>query len=412
MNIRSFTALSLALGCLFFGFSKPPKDKGAKAQGDCHVAIFQQSKVHFTDAYKDAKPDAQGVYHLAAGRLLLKKINLPVYERNASANLKITLRSAGDRWDKSGSCFLVPKQQAFDLLRHASGEAHMPRFAAFDSLAGIMHSPEGFKPMLELMRFMTPFGVGHYNDKMKGRRPVYIPKWEDRVVWEQDVTDRLPELEGEVWVGIWIDTWTGEGYEVSAELMFKESEVAQDLKKQRRVLPLANTVYYLGPQSIPNFFHKKDLEVPFTLPKGAKNVRLHYVTTGHGGHSGGDEFVKKENILKVDGEVVHRFIPWRDDCASFRRFNPSTGVWLIPDTASYIASKGKYETKPIEERLASSDLSRSNWCPGSQVPAVVVDLPQLKGGQHTLAVSIPEAQPVDGDKLNHWLVSAYVTWEE
>ena len=66
----------------------------------------------------------------------------------------------------------------------------------------------------------------------------------------------------------------------------------------------------------------------------------------------------------------------------------------------------------IEEPLASSDLSRSNWCPGSDVmpeEAVIGDLP---AGKHSFKVSIPEAQQVDGNKLNHWLVSAYLVWEE
>ena len=30
----------------------------------------------------------------------------------------------------------------------------------------------------------------------------------------------------------------------------------------------------------------------------------------------------------------------------------------------------------------------------------------------TLTVSIPEAAEVDGNKLNHWLVSAYLVWDE
>ncbi len=149
----------------------------------------------------------------------------------------------------------------------------------------------------------------------------------------------------------------------------------------------------------------------FDMPKAAKNVRLKYIVTGHGGHSGGDEFVEKRNIVSVDGKEVLNFIPWRDDCASFRRFNPATGVWLIPRVAAYIGDKG-YTTKEIEEPLASSDLSRSNWCPGSDVmpeEAVIGDLP---AGKHSFKVSIPEAQQVDGNKLNHWLVSAYLVWEE
>ena len=79
---------------------------------------------------------------------------------------------------------------------------------------------------------------------------------------------------------------------------------------------------------------------------------------------------------------------------------------------SYINPKTKaYDLKEIEERIASSDLSRSNWCPGSSVKPMVVDLGNLKAGAYTLKIKIP-ATPVDGDKLNHWLVSAYLTYED
>ena len=33
-------------------------------------------------------------------------------------------------------------------------------------------------------------------------------------------------------------------------------------------------------------------------------------------------------------------------------------------------------------------------------------------GKHTFTVSIPEAVEIDGNKLNHWLVSAYLVWEK
>ena len=101
--------------------------------------------------------------------------------------------------------------------------------------------------------------------------------------------------------------------------------------------------------------------------------------------------------------------PWRDDCASFRRFNPTAGVWLQKRLTSYIGKDG-YSEKEIEEPLASSDLSRSNWCPGSDVTPEVVNL-DIQPGEHTLTISIPEASAIDKDKLNHWLISAYLVWD-
>lgn len=388
--------------------------KQYKSIGNQQVVVFDNEHLYFAPGQFSAPIGelTDTVYRLMDGRILMKKIKLPVYEREVAASVKVTVASAGDRWDKSGSCFVIPAASATNFISIHNGKAQLPLpLEGHENLKGIAPSGD-YLPAVELMRFMTPFGVGFYNDKMDLRKPVYIPKWEEKAVWEQDVTDRLSLLENEVWVGVWIDTWTPEGYTVSMELNFKESPHACAGKKNTKVMPLLNTVYYMGGQPHPDIFARQDLNVQAIIPDNAKNIRLNYITTGHGGHSGGDEFVKKTNIVKVDGKEILNFIPWRDDCASFRRFNPGSGVWIVKDTTEYISYETrKYEQKVIEERLASSDLSRSNWCPGSDILPVEVPLEQ-GAGEHTFTVSIPEAQPAEGDKLNHWLVSAYLVWEE
>lgn len=405
----------LFLAITFIGLMSSCGHKEYPAIGDTHIKVFDKTNVCFQPGkYENfTEADADGVIRLVNGRIILKKISLPEYQRNASVSLTVTLASNGDRWDKSGSCFVLPKESAVNLLSIAKGEKQFPAVDStkYEKLIGIV-SGEDYKPTIELMRFMTPFGVGFYNDHEIGqkRKPVYIDKWADCVTWMQDITDLYPTLEGEAYVGIYIDTWTEEGYLVSMDLNVKESKIACEAMPERKVMPLLNTVYYIG-QSYPDIFARRDVEVDFEMPKTAKNVRLKYIVTGHGGHSGGDEFVKRQNIISVDGQEVLNFIPWRDDCASFRRFNPGTGVWLIKRLSSYIGRKG-YEEKMVEEPLGSSDLSRSNWCPGSDVVPEEAELGDLQAGKHTLKVSIPKAEPVDGNKLNHWLVSAYLVWEE
>lgn len=392
--------------------------KELPAKGDCHLSVFEKTNVRFApDAYPGNynQPDASGIIRLVNGRIILKKITLPDYKRNVSAKLKLTIASNGDRWDKSGSCFVLPKSSVINLLSIARDEAKFPKIDSLqlEALKGIVPG-ENYLPTVELMRFMTPFGVGHYSDNKdtltSKRRPVYIPKWEQSVQWEQDITDLYPLLEGEAYVGIFIDTWTAEGYVASMDIDIKESRISCDKMPKRRVMPLMNTVYYIG-QSYPDIFARKDVTATFSMPEKAENVRLKYIVTGHGGHSGGDEFVPKQNILSIDGREVYKFIPWRDDCASFRRFNPATGVWLRKRLSSYIGEKG-YTEKEVEEPLASSDLSRSNWCPGSDVVPEDVPVGTLASGKHSFTVSIPEAEAIDKDKLNHWLVSAYLVWEE
>lgn len=392
--------------------------KELPVKGDCKLQVFDKANIRFSPAlYPEGynAPGSDGVIRLVNGRIILKKITLPEYQRNVTVRLKLNIASNGDRWDKSGSCFVLPKSSVINLLSIAKGEKKFPSIDSLklENMAGIIAGKD-YLPTVELMRFMTPFGVGHYSDNndtlTRKRRPVYIPKWETSVSWEQDITDLYPLLSGEAYVGIYIDTWTEEGYVASMDLDIKESRIASDALPRKHVEPLMNTVYYIG-QSYPDIFARKDVSTDFTLPKNASNIRLKYIVTGHGGHSGGDEFVPKRNILSIDGKEIYSFIPWRDDCASFRRFNPATGVWLRKRLAAYIGPNG-YTEKEVEEPLASSDLSRSNWCPGSDVVPEVVNIGTLASGRHTFTVNIPEAQAIDKDKLNHWLVSAYLVWEE
>ena len=405
----------LFVAVAIIGFLTSCGHKEYPAVGDTHIQIFEKTNICFQpNNYQNFnEANEEGVIRLVNGRIILKKITLPEYKRNVDVTLTVTLASNGDRWDKSGSCFVLPKESAINLLNIAKGEQKFPAVDStkYEQLIGIVPG-ENYIPTIELMRFMTPFGVGYYNEHEIGqkRKPVYIDKWADCVTWAQDITDLYPTLEKEAYVGVFIDTWTPEGYVVSVDLDLKESQISCDALPNRKVMPLLNTVYYIG-QSYPDIFARQDLEMEFDMPKAAKNVRLKYIVTGHGGHSGGDEFVKRQNIVSIDGNEVLNFIPWRDDCASFRRFNPGTGVWLIKRLAMYIDKEG-YSEKMVEEPLGSSDLSRSNWCPGSDVVPEETFVGDLAAGKHTFKVSIPEAEPVEGHKLNHWLVSAYLVWEE
>ena len=415
-TIQMIRQLGLCVGMM--GALAACGHKELPAQGDRTLQVFDHTPVRFApDVYTGSfnEPAADSIYHLVNGRILLKRIEVPDYQRNVRVTARVSIASNGDRWDKSGSCFVLPKESAINLLNIAKGERAFPEIDSLklEKLIGVVPGPD-YQPTVELLRFMTPFGVGYYskedNELSKVRKPVYIDQWADSTNWEQDITDLYPLLKGEAYVGIFIDTWTSEGYTASLELKFDESEITCDALPKRHVEPLMNTVYYIG-QTYPDIFARKDLSTDFTVPENAKNIRLKYIVTGHGGHSGGDEFVKRQNIVKVDGQTVLDFIPWRNDCASFRRFNPATGVWLEKRLASYISEKG-YAEKMIEEPVGSSDFSRSNWCPGSDVMPEEVELPDLQPGQHTFTVSIPEAMPVDGPKMNHWLVSAYLVWDE
>lgn len=413
--IKGFLLGATMLSCLIFTACGP---REITARGNADLQVFDRTPVCFNpetypQAYNGVGEDS--IYHLVNGRIILKQIELPKYERNVKVELTVTVWSNGDRWDKSGSCFVLPDTAGINLLNIAKGEKKFPAVdsTVLENMVGIVPGPD-YKPTIELMRFMTPFGVGFYsspNDSLSERRkPVYIDGWADSVSWTQDITDLYSLLEEKAYVGIFIDTWTPQGYLASMSINVKESHNPYDALKVQHVEPLMNTVYYEG-QSFPDIFSRKNVTMDFTVPEGAKDVRLKYIVTGHGGHSGGDEFVPTRNIVSIDGNEVINFIPWRTDCASFRRFNPATGVWLRKRLSSYISPKG-YAEKEVEEPIASSDLSRSNWCPGSDVIPEEIKLMEIKPGKHTFTVSIPDSQPIKDNETNHWLVSAYLVWEE
>jgi len=374
--------------------------------GDQQVTVFENTPLNFDLAYKDApQPNPDGIFQLDAGRVLVKKVTLPTYELQPSVRVKVSLQSKGDPWDKSGSLFVIPKSSGINLLDFESGRFNLADLnESYPAVQAFANDSTHYAPNVELLRFMTPFGVGFFNDheRVRDRKPVYIPHWEEKVTWEQDITHLLPVLEDEVYIGVFIDTWTKEGYSLSVDLDFKETTHPLHTKKVTRVLPLVNTSKYSANQRLFDGFHDGNITLQFNMPEGFKNAQLHYTTTGHGGHSEGDEFVKKENIITLDEQEIKRFIPWRDDCASFRRFNPSSGTW---------AANQFDETQPSSERIASSDLSRSNWCPGSDVPPEVINLPNLMAGEHTLKIEIPEAQKFKDQENNYWMVSAYITYD-
>lgn len=243
------------------------------------------------------------------------------------------------------------------------------------------------------MRFFTPFGVKQYNHlQLKGKT------WHEAVPYRMDITDLATRLSGQqVAVGVFIGNYDQGGHKLdslnitihpsdSAAAMFSKP---QEHKKGggRVLMPLFNTtnVMEMAQQDYATMFDvAKGLELSFTLDRPLKSARLRYIATGHGGWAKGDEFVPKKNTILLDGRPVFSFVPWRQDCGAYRLFNPASGNF--------------------NDGLSSSDLSRSNWCPGSATNPVYIDLGDLKAGRHTVAVRIPQGAR-EGESFSAWNVS-------
>ena len=76
--------------------------------GSHHTDIWHKAAVKFTPGiHPDSVQLEDGTYRLDAGRILLKPIVVPDHARRCDVRLNVTVTSAGDPWDKSGTLFAM-----------------------------------------------------------------------------------------------------------------------------------------------------------------------------------------------------------------------------------------------------------------------------------------------------------------
>lgn len=346
------------------------------------VPVFDQQTVCFNGAKLPEVLEEGKQYAAGGGTVILKKVKLPDYVGNRSVFVEVAQYSDGDAYDRTGSVFMIPtgKERSFlDAMRNLNS---VPAFRSGETdYHGLISTPAYDVP-LELMRFFTGFGVRVYNhNKVNGMQ------WVDSVNYKTEVTYLAEKLQGEAWIGAYIGNWDKKGHRLSLNLKYYPDE-ERPVKKS---IPLFNTVNYLeqAGQPYPIFMLNDSLQVKFTLAEDAPNACLYYLTTGHGGWGGGDEFNQKPNTIYLDGSRVVTFVPWRDDCGTYRNLNPCSGNF----------SNG----------LSSSDLSRSNWCPGTVTNPEYIYLGDLKAGEHTLTVRIPQGAPHGGGN-SYWCLSGTLVY--
>ncbi len=345
------------------------------------IPIFTDQQINFGDSTSNPHGrQALKVYHFSSGTVIAKKVHLPKYFKgNVFASL--TQYSNGDAYDRTGSIFVIPMHSPITYLDALEkGIKALPVYTdnKDNAYQGIVKTPN-YNPPIELIRFYTPFGVNAYNDKVK----ISGYHWEDSVTYVQDVSNLLPQLKGDVWIGAYIGNYDKKGHTISLKLnYYKENRDSSNLW----VSSLFNTlnIMEMSGQNYGRLFGNDSLTTRFFVPDSVKDLRLSYISTGHGGWDGGDEFNPKKNTIYLDGKKVYAYTPWRTDCATYRLENPSSGNF----------SNG----------LSSSDYSRSGWCPGTTTNPVFIPLPDLTPGWHTMTIAIPEGKPA-GKSFSFWNVS-------
>ncbi|WP_232516278.1 PNGase F N-terminal domain-containing protein [Chitinophaga caeni] len=355
------------------------------------IDIFKEEQVSWGNKINNPEGEVMNqTYHFAGGTVIAKKVHLPEIKNGTSLFAKLTQHSNGDAYDRTGSVFVIPMDHSQDFLQALEkGIQHIPSFKGRNgkTYQGMI-ATENYSPVLELMRFFTPFGVKHFNDRVK----IKGYHWADSAVYKQEITELAPALQGDVWICVFIGNYDKGGHTVSLELNYYPGWGDGDASKKYWLQPIFNTtnVMEMAGQEYGTLFDRDSLTVTVDIPEGLKNISLRYITTGHGGWGGGDEFNPKENQIFVDGERVYRFVPWREDCATYRTLNPVSGNF--------------------GNGLSSSDLSRSNWCPGTLTLPVTIYLHDLQPGKHTFKVAIPLGKP-EGTSFSAWNVSGVLKGE-
>ena len=356
------------------------------------IPVFKDEQIHFAD-YEPFTKDIpfDTTIHFSNGTLIVKRLNMPKLPAHYQIFAEIHQRSNGDAYDRTASVFVIPTDKAKSFKDGLlQGLEALPVFKGRDGkeYQGIK-AEKDYLPPVELVRFFTSFGAGHFNDRVQ----IDGLEWTEENYYKQEISELRDRLRGDVLIGAFIGNYDRGGHKISLDLLAYPDDYKWSEKPlKQHSIPLFNTcnVLEMSGQNYGRLFATDTLEVEFEIPKDAKNVRLRYISTGHGGWENGDEFNPKENAIFIDGEKAFAHTPWRCDCATFRDQNPVSGNFW--------------------NGLSSSDYSRSGWCPGTATNPVWFDLSHLKPGQHTLRVAIPQGKD-EGESFSHWMVSGVVVYE-
>ena len=357
------------------------------------IPVFKDKQINFADyAPFDGEIPYDTTIHFSHGTLIVKRMKLPELPAHYQIFAEIRQRSNGDAYDRSASVFVIPTEKAKSFKDGLTkGIEALPTLVGKGGkeYQGIKAEMD-YLPPVELVRFFTSFGAGHFNDKVQ----IDGLEWADENYYKMEVSELSDRLRGDVLIGAFIGNYDKGGHKISLDLLAYPGENKWSKKPlKQHSIPLFNTcnVLEMSGQNYGRLFATDTLEVDFELPDSIKNVQLRYISTGHGGWDNGDEFNPKENAIFIDGVKLFTHTPWRCDCATFRDQNPVSGNFW--------------------NGLSSSDYSRSGWCPGTATNPVYFDLNGLKPGKHTLRVAIPQGKD-EGESFSHWMVSGVLLYEQ
>lgn len=119
--------------------------------------------------------------------------------------------------------------------------------------------------------------------------------------------------------------------------------------------------------------------VNFTLEEDFPNAKLYLITSNHGANAGGEEYVRRQHRVSFNDERVLTYTPGGVSCEPFRKYNTQ--------------ANGIYGSS----RSEASWRATNNWCPGDKIPTRVIELGDLKAGEHSFKIEVPNARFVNNE---------------
>ena len=179
------------------------------------INVFKDQIINFSGESKSNDT----ILRFANGTIAVRKVKIPEIKVGSQIFVDVTEQSSGDAYDRTGSLFIVPtgKTKSFmDGLKDGAKTLPIYTNGNGKEYQGVV-ATEDYNPVVELMRFFTPFGVKQYNSlQLKDKT------WAENVLYRQDVSDlRMLLSNQEVWIGINIGNYDKGGHKVSANFTSK-----------------------------------------------------------------------------------------------------------------------------------------------------------------------------------------------
>ncbi len=295
-------------------------------------------------------------------------------------------------------CRSVGENTELDLILGAlcdNYDRHASISLAFVPKGSASYDPTTVEKKIEIARYITPF-------MNKNKQP-------DEVPYHYELPDlglilRDPAIHAEY--DLWLEAYIfGVPYAANSQIrgcadrndVFKLTstftyEPASDalvMEPRQHVVPIATVrTEEHGPV---NFNNYKEVATDtlgittktwaFEVPADVTDAKIVLINTNHGAGENGEEYVRREHLVYMDGDIELVYTPGGISCEPYRVYNTQPN--------------GIYTTRPLPDE----DWEWNNWCPGQAVPIREIHLGAVKAGRHEVMIRVPDAEfyGKDGD---------------